>query len=135
MSSKWTIFLESNTKNGERSGLRDETKNLCTPFFPKANSLPFLGLQGIPSLLDHFINCLTSASDPSDVSYPGDIILESSPYLANIYSSKGATSRSLRKVLNKCGPLTLPSVKPLFTTFHSLTNPLLLSLSLSIRPS
>ena len=102
-------------------------KTCVQPFFLKTISLHLFGFQDIPLLLDHSINCLTSASDLSDASHTGDIKLESSAYLANTGSSKRFTSRSLRKLLNKCGPLTLPWVVPLFTTFHSPTNPLLLT--------
>ena len=91
-------------------------------FILKTISLHLLRLQDILLLLDHSINCLTIVSDLSDISYTGDIKLESSAYLANTGSSKRFTSRSLTKMLNKCGPLTLPWVVPLFTTFYSPTN-------------
>ena len=96
MSSRSAIFPESNTKNGKRAGLREE-KPLYNLFSLEASSLHLLGLQGKPLLLDHSINCLPSASELSDVSHTGDIILESSAYLTNIGSSKRSTLKSLLK--------------------------------------
>ena len=61
------------------------------PFFLKAIYLHLLGLQDISLLLELSKNCLTSASELSDVSYTEDITLESSAYLTNNGSSERST--------------------------------------------
>ena len=82
----------------------------------------FLLSLDIQFFSDHSINVLTISTELSCSFHTGEILV-SSAYLNRMSLPFKLISRSLRKMVNKWGPLTLPCVVPLLTSFHCLTNP------------
>ena len=78
-----------------------ESKNLSTNFVLKNNFFAITWIAGHTVLAGPPHKLFTySASELSDVSYTGEIVLESSAYLVNIGFSNRSNSKSLRKMLN-----------------------------------
>ena len=92
-------------------------------FFLITRSLHFLLLLDIKFFSHHFINVLTISSELSCSFHTRETILVSSAYLNRMSFPFKLISRSLRKMVNRWGPLTLPCVVLLLTSFHCPTNP------------
>ena len=75
-------------------------------FFLITSSLHFLLLLDIQFFSDHSINVLTISTELSCSFHTGETILVSSAYLNRISLPFKHISRSLRKMVNKWGPLT-----------------------------
>ena len=87
-------------------------------FFLITSSLHLLGLHDIQFSRDQFKNSFTKVTEVSVLPSTGATIVESSAYLNNAGKPSYVISRSLRKILKRWGPLTLPCVVPLLTAFH-----------------
>ena len=64
---------------------------------------------------DQFKNSFTKVTEVSVLPSTGATIVESSAYLNNAGKPSYVISRSLRKILKRWGPLTLPCAVPLLT--------------------
>ena len=67
---------------------------------------------------DQFKNSFTKVTEVSVLPSTGATIVESSAYLNNAGKPSYVISRSLRKILKRWGPPTLPCVVPLLTAFR-----------------
>ena len=87
-------------------------------FFPIKSSLHLLGLLDIQFSRHQFKNSFTKVTEVSVLPSAGATIGESSAYLNNAGKPSYVISRSLRKILKRWGPLTLPCLEPFLTAFH-----------------
>ena len=87
-------------------------------FFPIKSSLYLLGLLDIQFSRHQFKNSFTKVTEVSVLPSAGATIVESSAYLNNAGKPSYVISRSLRKILKRWGPLTLPCLEPFLTAFH-----------------
>ena len=88
------------------------------PFLRKIVSLHFKGLQIVLFSLDQIKNWSTKSIRQWPLLQMGTMRVEWSAYLNRARWLSMLISRSLIKMLNKYGPLTLPCVVPLFTHCH-----------------
>ena len=87
-------------------------------FFPITSSLHLLGLLDIQFSRHQFKNSFIKVTEVSVLPSAGATIVESLAYLNNAGKSSYVISRSLRKILKRWGPLTLPCLEPFLTAFH-----------------
>ena len=86
------------------------------PLLLKISSSHFFGLQEMLFSLDHVVNCPTRLADGSHWLLTGHTTVES--YLNRAGALLEEISRSFKDILSRQGPLTLPWVLPLLTTFQ-----------------
>ena len=115
--------LETNNNNNKCQMPKTGVNTFVQLFFLITSSVHFLLLLDIQFFSDHSINVLTISTELSCSFHTGETILVSSAYLNRMSLPFKLISRSLRKMVNKWGPLTLPCVVPLLTSFHCPTNP------------
>ena len=89
------------------------------PFLRKIISLHFNGLQIMLFSSDLIKIWSTTSVRQRPLLQTGTMRVESSAYLNRAWWLSMLICRSLIKIVNKYGPLTLPYVVPLFTNSHS----------------